>query len=106
MPTYDYFCEDCDIYFCDIVPMSKCTEPSPCPDCEKDSRRAYVRAPLTRTGGEGSDRQISSMKRSFRQRFVKKEIDDIRHKHGNLFDESLVSKAVDRIKKNEVDEVD
>ena len=39
------------------------------------------------------------MKRSFNQRFVEgSEIDEVRHRHGKNFDDSLVSSAVKRVK--------
>ena len=50
----------------------------------------------TRVGGEGSDRQISSMKKSFREHFVKNELDDVRHKHGRAIDESLAAGEIKR----------
>ena len=43
----------------------------------------------TRIGGNGSDREIASMQKSFRERFMKVEADDVREKHGASFDESL-----------------
>jgi len=44
---------------------------------------------MGRVGGNGSDRQIASMKKSFRKHFVDHELDDVRHKHGSAIDESL-----------------
>ena len=44
---------------------------------------------MGRMGGENSDRQISLMKKSFRNHFVKHELDDVRQKHGCSIDESL-----------------
>lgn len=71
-----------------------------CPNCEEaDMVRAWITPPSV--GGFGEDSPITHQKRvqSFKQRFVKKEIDDVRHKHGKLFDESLRGAALDRIKK-------
>jgi hypothetical protein len=84
-------------------------DPQDCPECEGElsGKRIIDGAPMSRVGGAGSDRQIKAMKKSFKKRFVNKEIDDVRHRQGNIFDESLVSAAAERIKKNEKhDDVD
>ena len=71
-----------------------------CPNCEDGEMHiAFLKPILGRMGGDNSDRSVSSMKRSFNERFVKKEIDEVRHKYGVLFDDSLRSGAVQRIKK-------
>jgi len=70
-----------------------------CPNCDNGVLRVvFTKAPMGRVGGEGSDRSIASMRRSFNERFVKKDIDDVRNKHGKLFDDSIRGAAVDRIK--------
>ena len=97
MPRYEYTCEKCGHEFEEQVPMSECGDKQDCPVCERNSGvRAYRTAPLTRTGGEGSDRDISAMQKSFRERFVKKELDDVRHKHGKAIDDSLAQTGVAR----------
>jgi hypothetical protein len=61
--------------------------------------RVFVKAPMGRVGADGSDRQLGDMKRSFNERFIKSgEMDAVRHKHGDDFNDSLVSAAVKRVK--------
>lgn len=105
MARYDYYCEGCDEYFEYDSSMEDRNTPAPCPDCEGLAPRIFVMPPMIRIGGDGSDRQIKAMKHSFRKRFVQKEMDDVRHKHGNNFDESLASAAVERIKNKQEDEI-
>jgi len=70
-----------------------------CPECKYGwLHRVWRKAPAGRIGGEGSDRQIKSMQKSFRERFFKKGIDDVRHKHGSAIDESIRGAEIDRIK--------
>lgn len=103
---YDYSCNECQIYFSKHVPMSDYKKSQPCPECLSHCGRAYLAAPFTRVGGEGSDRSIKAMKKSFKQRFVTKELTDCRHKFGNTMDESFVSAAAQRIKDGVDDEVE
>lgn len=73
-----------------------------CPQCGSYMRHVWISAPNSNNlGQEGSDRSVAAMKRSFDQRFVKKEMDDVRHKHGESFDQSLASSALKRIKNGE-----
>lgn len=70
-----------------------------CPQCGKMMRHAWLSAPNSnQLGPEGSDRSVKAMRHSFKQRFIKKEIDDVRHKHGEAFDDSLLSTAAQRIR--------
>lgn len=39
MPVYEYVCSDCDTRFEHIRPVSRSTEPAPCPICERDCER-------------------------------------------------------------------
>lgn len=75
--------------------------------CSKDGykmKQIWKRAPTTFIGGDKSDRRIALMRKSFRERFTKgPEIDDVRHKKGKLFDDSLRSAAATRIKKEEAE---
>lgn len=70
----------------------------PCPNCSGTMEEVWISAPST-FSRDGTDEGIAKMKRSFNERFVKKDIDDLRHKHGKLFDDSLKSAAIQRIKK-------
>lgn len=74
-----------------------------CPNCEEaDLQRVWLQAPsVGRFTNDNSSAAFEARKASFRERFVKKELDDVRNKHGKLFDESLRSAAAQRIKKDE-----
>jgi hypothetical protein len=73
-----------------------------CPNCEHpEMQRVWLKAPSGRIGGAKSERSIESMQHSFKERFVKGEINDVRHRFGKLFDQNLVSSAVKRIKDGE-----
>ena len=69
-------------------------------ECGDHECGGVVKVPgtMSRIGGEGSDRQISSMQQSFRQRFMKKGIDDVKHKFPE-FEDSLRGGEAARIKK-------
>lgn len=72
-----------------------------CPNCEEaDMERVWRHAPSVGSR-PGSDEYVSKMKKSFRERFIKKEVDDVRHKHGKLYDDAVRSAAATRIKKGE-----
>lgn len=67
--------------------------------CGGTFREVWLKAPGVGTlGAEGSDRQVVALRRSYRQRFVKKELDDVRHRHGRAVDDALRGAAVRRIK--------
>lgn len=70
-----------------------------CNNCGSKMKHIYLSAPNSNNlGKEGSDKSIKALQHSFRKRFIKKELDDVRNKHGEIFDQSLVSSAVKRIK--------
>ena len=72
-----------------------------CPNCEHpEMDRIWKKAPSIKMGNDRSDAGIARMKNSFRDRFVKKEIDDVRHKYGRLYDDSVGSAAAQRIGKS------
>lgn len=72
-----------------------------CPNCEEEDMVRAWRTPPS-VGGPADNSPQAHVKRvqSFKERFVKKEIDDVRHKFGNLFDSSLRGGAIAKIKKN------
>ena len=73
-----------------------------CPKCSGHMKHVWLSSPNANDlGPEGSDKSIAAMKQSFRERFVKKEMDDVRHQHGEAFDQSLVSTALKRIENGE-----
>ncbi len=42
MPLYAYECSRCDVVFETMGPMSRCSDPMPCPDCGSLSQRRYL----------------------------------------------------------------
>lgn len=73
-----------------------------CPSCSDEyMKEVWIHAPAGKMENDQHPKNIERMKQSFRDRFVKTEINDVRHKHGRLFDDSLRSAAVQRIKKEE-----
>lgn len=68
-----------------------------CPNCEEaDLEKVWRNAPLGKVHDEAGE--VSRMKQSFKERFIKKDVDDVRHKHGKLYDDSIRSAAAQRIK--------
>jgi len=74
-----------------------------CPNCEQATmERVWLRAPsMGTTHDPKSDTTIAKFQQSCRERFVKKEMADIQHKHGVNFGDSIRSAAVQRIKKKQ-----
>ena len=70
MPIYEYLCNDCDTKFELIRPVSRFSEPGPCPTCQKDANRIVSRfacfstdeggAPVAVGGGGGCSSSCSS----------------------------------------------
>jgi len=94
----DFVCGSCDYTKDDFAEIDDVLA---CPRCGKEMRHAWLSAPNSnQLGAEGSSSSIAAMQQSFRERFVKKEMDDVRNKHGSNFDESLVSAEAARIRKD------
>jgi transcriptional regulator NrdR family protein len=71
-----------------------------CPNCDCEKMdQVWKHAPSMKIGNDRDPRNIARMQKSLQERFVKKEIDEVRHKHGKLFDDSLRSAAAQKIKK-------
>ena len=99
MALHDFVCSECEYVGERNIKEGDNPEP-PCPNCGSGNlKRVWLKAPAMRMGGDGSNRSIASMKKSFNERFIKKEIDDVRHRHGDVFNDSLRGGAVERIKK-------
>lgn len=95
----DFECAKCAYQKDDFAEIDDVLE---CPKCGNYMNHVWLSSPNgNQLGKEGSDKSIAAMQKSFKQRFLKKEIDDVRHKHGKPFDESLASAAVKRIKEGE-----
>lgn len=106
MPIYDILCEACghtdeELVSLDDLEAYDYSLKAECPLCREPDvcRRVLLRAPMTRMGGDGSDRQIAAMQKASRERFFKSgEADQVRHKHGSELDDSIRGAAVERIK--------
>lgn len=106
--TIEIECEKCqineshsiDVRGCDDEQIEqKMNEEILCPNCEVPMVRVFKTAPsISSIGKDGSESASKAMRKSFKQRFIKKEIDDTRHKWGRLFDDSLRSTAAQRLK--------
>jgi len=74
-----------------------------CPNCDYETmNRVWRKAPSGRVADAAGD--ISRMQQSFKERFVKKELDDVRDKFGKLYDESTRSAAAQRISEDVKDD--
>jgi hypothetical protein len=74
-----------------------------CPNCDHEHMERVIRtAPsVSQYHNPKSDKSLKAMQNNLKQRFLKKEADDVRHKHGVNFDDSLNSAAVKRIEKGD-----
>ena len=48
MPLYEYYCASCEEEFALLQPMSRCSEPTTCPQCEHSAQR-IISAPRLNT---------------------------------------------------------
>jgi hypothetical protein len=106
----DLLCSNCNYYEERSVDLRGCdTEEQrnaaingtlTCPNCEEtEMERVWVKAPTTKFGKDTDNHNIERMQKSFRQRFMKKELDDVKHKFGErVVNEALVSGEAKRIK--------
>lgn len=71
-----------------------------CPNCGTIMEKVWRSAPsIGSYTNPRSDKTIAAKKKSYHKRFLKKEADEVRHKHGVNYDDSLRSAAAQRIKK-------
>jgi hypothetical protein len=66
-----------------------------CPVCCDTLKRVWRSAPRIGTS-KNSPQEWSRMKSSFKEHYVKHELDDIRNKHGRAIDESHVGAALEK----------
>ena len=66
-----------------------------CPQCRNESVYRVMSAPHI---GMTEDQQIDAFQKHCRDRFHKKEIDTVRHKHGTVADEAVRAADIKRIK--------
>jgi hypothetical protein len=108
MPNYDVHCKACEyegVLFMTLEELEKFKEkPTPCPLCKSEGtlNREYRKAPAGRVKGDKQVeyfKETSGIRKRCKEHFVKSgEMDQVRNKFGNIFDESLVSAAADRIR--------
>jgi predicted nucleic acid-binding Zn ribbon protein len=98
MPTHDIKCLKCGTYDEVYIDHPSDEWRGECYFCKGEVKRVFVKPPMTTMGSSGSDREIASMQKSLKERFYKKELDDVRHKHGSAIDESIRGAQIDRIK--------
>ena len=58
MPIYEYFCKSCDGVFESMAPMSKASDPVPCPACARKAQRIPPTSFSAFTMREGYPRAI------------------------------------------------
>lgn len=106
--VYDFECPKCqyteersiDFRGCDTEQDRVQAMKIVCPNCEHPEMEVVWRsAPAVGGPRYGTDAEISKMKKSFKDRFIRKEVDDVRHKFGKLYDDSVRSAAAQKIKK-------
>lgn len=100
-PLYDYACRKCDHRDQRVIKIAELDAYNEsCPHCgaaNGEWHREILTAP---SGGVKRDHaaETKALQQSLKERFVKRDLDDMRHKHGSVFDDSLRGAAVDRIK--------
>jgi len=112
LKSVDLMCPECkyeeertiDLRECDTEELVAQAMIVKCPNCDHDSmEQVWRRAPSSPATHSLSDMHpgnISRMQQSFKERFIKKEVDDVRHKFGKLYDDGVRSAAAARIKKS------
>ena len=99
MPLYDLKCSKCSSVFRRAELPSDGIEEwrGECPNClAPEVRRIWLKAPSMRMGGY--TREVQNLQQACRDHFHKKELDEVRHKHGSAIDDSLKGAAVEKIK--------
>ena len=106
--TFDFKCPECDYredHTFDLRGMSEDEKNATidsgikCPNCDHPQmNRIWVKAPSGRVADKAGD--IVKMKKSFQERFIKHELDDVRHKKGRMYDESIRSAAAQKIEQD------
>ena len=106
----DLLCPNCNYYEERSVDLRGCNTDEErnattsgtitCPNCEEtELERVWLKAPATKLGGDTDQHNIARMQKSFRERFMKKELDDVKHKFGDkVVNEALISGEAKRIK--------
>ena len=99
MPTYDFQCVECGYTEDRMMKYEERDTEYSCPHCDSSMKRVWIKAPgINQIGPDGSDSAIKAVQQECRERFIKKEIDDVRHKHGDAIDDAIKGGAIKRIK--------
>lgn len=104
MPIYEYKCSDCKGDTSVILSIKEYEQVKViCEGCGSANLTRRFSVPAIKIGGSGSyERDIAGMKQSFKEHFVKSgEMDQVAHKHGKEFTDSLVGAAANRVRNNE-----
>lgn len=112
--TFDFECPECgyqEEHSFDLRGMSEEEKDATiasgirCPNCDHEKmNRVWIKAPGMKMGKDSDMHNINRMKQSFKERFVKKELDDVRNKFGRLYDDSTRSAAAQKIESNVKDD--
>jgi len=100
---HDLICPNCGYQEERFVDETQGEYDLACPSCENvRMQRVLLGAPaIGKLGREGSDESVAAMKQSFRERYVKKEQEDVQHRFGKLYGDSIQSAAAQKIVKGE-----
>lgn len=113
--TFDFECPECEYpeeHTFDLRGMNEEEKEATimsgikCPNCDFENMQRVFRT-FPAIGHGGGDRSLSNierMKKSFHERFVKTELDDVRHRKGRLYDDSIQSAAAQRIESDVADD--
>ena len=105
MPLYEFICNRCGAETEHIRSMADRNNMHSCPIkidndemCMGIVRRREVQSRAPALHSSDYNTNIAKMKQASKEHFVKKEIDDVRHKFGRSFDDGLVGAAAERIR--------
>ena len=87
MPTYSYRCDDCELDFDKILPISRYDEPQDCPDCGAGPAKKMVTRPnfiLKGDGWAGKNNRIAGQMRKKNQRLDAKQRERSRSSSGGV----------------------
>lgn len=104
MPIYEYRCPGCEFRFEVIKKVEQFDTSEVCPECESTVTLSNKLPPSRIRGGvkKTHAQETAALQQSLRERFVTSgEMDQVKHKHGSEFHDSIRGAAVDRIKKEE-----
>ena len=99
MPMFECLCVKCKKVTEKLIKIGELDGwYSDCDECDGVVERIEVQSRAPALHSSDYHTNIAKMKQASKERFVSKEIDDVRHKFGRNFDDGLVGAAADRIK--------